>query len=225
MIDLKTGISSLEGIDDREHVILMAIYQFQLNNPKGMSWGDLWDLDIIQKMMSRQTFGHRLKDMLERRLLEREVIKNRRGKPTLYRLHSKLFDELREFNEKYSPDKMKKETQEFEKEMESYETGRYVESLMELAIGRINTLAIALAFFETEGAQSLFYEATYQDIEQILRCILARASKNRIEREQTMKKLFELLEPLAARPIGKRFGLDILYNLRQRMIKTVTDEK
>jgi hypothetical protein len=34
--------------------------------------------------------------MLERNLLEKEVIKNKRGKPTLYRLNSRLFVGLRE---------------------------------------------------------------------------------------------------------------------------------
>lgn len=218
MVDLKKGIGLFEGIDDRERLIFNAIFQFQLGNHRGMSFGELWELDTIPRNMSRQTFSHRLRDLVDRGLLEKEVVENRRGKPTFYRLNSKLFAELREFNEKYSPDKMKRETQEFEQEIESDETEHYVEALMELAIGRLNTLAIALTFFETEGARRLFYEATYQDIEQMLGCILARASKNREERERTMRKLFELLEPRARRPIGKRFGLDVLYDWKQKMI-------
>jgi hypothetical protein len=39
---------------------------------------------------------------------------------------------------------------------------------MELAFGLLNTLAIALTCFETEGAKWLFYDGTYQNIEQLL---------------------------------------------------------
>jgi DNA-binding transcriptional ArsR family regulator len=218
---LTNRIDLLEGIDNRERVILIAIFQFQLGNQRGLSWGELLNLKPIQKEMSRQTFSHRLKDLLRKELLEREVIKNKRGKPTLYRLEAKLFSELREFRDRFTPWGLDKEIQRFEKDVGFYETQRYVEAMMELAFGLLNTLAIALTNFETEGARWLFYEATYENVEQLFRYILNRASKSMEDRRQTLTMLFELLKSFSDRSVGKRFELDKVYNSREEITEAI----
>jgi len=158
--------------------------------------------------------------MLKRNLLEREVIKNRRGKPTLYRLNSKLFAGLKECRERYYPWNLEEKIESFEKDIASFETQSFVEAMMEPAFGLLNMLAIALVgFCETEVVRSLFYEATYKNIEQLLRNIVNRASRNKENKEETLGKLFEMLKTFAGRPIGKRFDLDAFYRLRQEIIK------
>jgi hypothetical protein len=85
-------------------------------------------------------------------------------------------------------------------------------------------LAIALtSYCETEVVRWLFYEATYENIEQLLRSILNRASRNKENKEETLVKLFEMLEPFAGRSIGKRFGLDVVYSSKQEIIKAAIE--
>ena len=50
-------------------------------------------------------------------------------------------------------------------------------------------------------------------------CGSERAWKGNAEKDQALNKMFEFLEPFAQRPIGKRFGLDYLYYLKQKIIK------
>jgi hypothetical protein len=130
---------------------------------------------------------------------------------------------LKEFREMFYPWSVESEIQRFQKDIESFETGRYVEATMELALGFLNVLAIALMFFETEGARWLFYDATYRNIAQLLRGILNRASKSKKDKEQILIKLFELLEAFAYRAIGKRFGLDEVCKLKQELIKMIVN--
>jgi hypothetical protein len=211
---MKDETRLLEGMDFRERIIVMNLFLFQLSNPKGLTFGELLDLGPIQEKMSRQTFSHRLKDMLERNLLEKEVIK------TLYRLNSKLFAELREFRERFYPWKLKAQIENFEKDVASFETQSFVEAMMELTFGLVNMLAIALiGYTETEVVRWLFYEATCENVEQLLRSIVNRASRNKEDKEKTLVKLFEMLEPFAGRSIGKRFGLDAVCNSKQELIK------
>jgi hypothetical protein len=101
-----------------------------------------------------------------------------------------------------------------------------VEAMMELAFGLLNMLAIALVgFCETEVVRSLFYEATYKNIEQLLRNIVNRASRNKENKEETLGKLFEMLETFAGRSIGKRFGLNAFYSSKQDIIKAAIEKK
>lgn len=215
---LKKGIRSLGELDDRESTILAAIFQVQISTHKGISWGELWKLETIQKKMARQTFSHRLKALLERGLIEREVINNRRGKPTLYRINPKLSAELEEFSI-VSPEKEKVIIEKFAEDVESLDTEHYVEAMMELALLHMYMWPIALTVLESEGARWLFFEANYQLFEKILGYIQSRAWKNNAEKEQALNKMFEFLEPFAHRSIGERFGMHDLYNLRQRIIE------
>lgn len=215
-------INLLRDVDDQERAILLTIFETQLEESKGISWGELLERPAIEKKMSRQTFSHRLKGLLQRQLLEKEVIKNKKGKPTLYRLNSKFFGELREIRARFYPWNVESEIQKFQKDIESWNTERYVEAMMELAFGRLNALAIALTCFDMDGARWMFYDATYRNIEQILRYVLDRASKGKNEKEQTLEKLFELLKSYAERPIGKRFGLDDVCNSRQEIIRIIS---
>jgi hypothetical protein len=50
---------------------------------------------------------------------------------------------------------------------------------------------------------------------------LTRASRSKKDKEQTLSKLFEVLEPFAKRPIGKRFDLNEVYDSKQEIIKTI----
>jgi DNA-binding HxlR family transcriptional regulator len=215
-------INLLADMDEMEHRILTAIFQAQVQN-KGMSWGELLELDTIGKKMSRQTFSHRLQDLQKRGLVVREEIKNKRGKPTYYRLNSGLYSELDEFREKFYPWAVEKEIRDFEKDIESHDTAHYVDAMMELALSRLIVLGIALSAFQQEGARWLFYEANYQNIEQILQHILERASRSKIDKEQTLSRLFEILEPYSERAIGKRFALDDVYNSKQAVIKAIVN--
>ena len=96
--------------------------------------------------------------------------------------------------------------------------------MIELALGRLYILPIALMFFKTEGARWMFYEENYQNIEKIFRYIIDRASRSEKDHKQTLNKIFELLEPLSTRPIGKRFGLDILYSGQEEIFKTFSHD-
>jgi DNA-binding transcriptional ArsR family regulator len=214
--------NDLEDIDDCHRLILVTIIQTQIDSPKGITWGELWDRNPIKQKMSRQTFSHRLKNLLERGVVEKEVIKNRKGKPTFYRVNSGLFTDLREIREKNYPWNMEKAIDEFEKDIANYDTKLYVEALLELAFGQLNLLAILLNSFELEGARWMFYETNYLNLEQILKLILNRARRSRTDKEQTMLKLFEILEPLAKGQIGKQFGLDEVYNARQELIDKIS---
>ena len=221
---MKNETRLLEGMDFRERFIVRNLFLFQLGNPKGITFGELWDLGPIQDKMSRQTFSHRLRDLWKKGLLEKEVIKNRRGKPTLYRLNSRLFAGLREFRERFYPWKLKGQIESFEKDTASFETQSYVEAMMELTFGLVNMLAIALiAYTESEIVRWFFYEATYENMEQLFRSIVNRASENKESKENTLVKLFEMLEAFAGRSIGKRFGLDVVYSSKQEIIKAAID--
>jgi hypothetical protein len=213
----------LEDLDDNERAILDLIFQVQLVEQRGITWGELLEREPIKKMMSRQTFSHRLKGLLESGTLEKEVIKNKKGKPTLYRLNSKLFSTLHEFRSRYYPWDVEKKIQEFEKEISSYDTEHYIDAMLELAFGRLNLLAIALTFFDQEGARLIFYEENYKIIERILWNVLNRAGRSKVDKEQTLLKLFELLEPFSKRPIGKRFDLNEVYNSKQGLIDKILE--
>jgi hypothetical protein len=218
-------ISALGDIDRREHAILATIFQAQQKNEVGISWGELLECDPISKIMSRQTFSHRLRDLLERGLIVKEEIKNKRGKPTYYRLNSGLFSELDEFKERFYPWAVEKEIRDFEKDIESYDTAHYVDAMMELALSRLVVLGIALSAFEQEGARWLFYEANYQNIEHILQHIIRRASRSNVDKELTLSKLFEVLEPFSKRSIGTRFALDKVHDSKQAFINAIIDKK
>jgi DNA-binding transcriptional ArsR family regulator len=217
-------ITLLRDIDRREHAILATIFEAQLADPEGICWGNLLENKQIEKLMSRQTFSHRLKGLLQRGLIEKNAIRNKRGKPTFYRLNSGLFTELREFRVRFYPWKVESDIQKFEKDIESFDTEKYIDATIELAFGRLIVLAIALTCFETEGARWMFYEATYQNIEQLLRYILERASRSKKDKEQALTQLFELLSPYSTRSIGKRFGLDEVYASKQIIIKKILKE-
>ncbi|MCW4004579.1 MAG: hypothetical protein NWE95_11780 [Candidatus Bathyarchaeota archaeon] len=219
---MKIGVFA--DLDKREQAILSSIFQVQLEEPKGISWGHLLELDPIKKLMSRQTFSFRLQGLIQMGLVKKEVIRDRRGKPTLYRLDSRLFAELKEFRDKFYPWSVDSEIQRFQRDVETLETSRYVDATMELALGRLSVLAIALTAFETEGARWLFYEATYQQIERLLRGILERSSKSKEDKSQTLNKLFDLLDAFAGTAIGKRFGLDGVSRSRHEIIKAIVGE-
>jgi DNA-binding transcriptional ArsR family regulator len=212
-------------MDEMEHRILAAIFQAQGQNKRGLSWGELLECDTIGKKMSRQTFSHRLQDLQKRGLVVREEIKNKRGKPTYYSLNSGLFSEMHEFREKIYPWTVEKEIRDFEKDIESYDTAHYVDAMMELALSRLIVLGITLSAFQQEGARWLFYEANYQNIEQILQHVLKRASRSYKDKEQTLSKLFEILEPFAKRSIGKRFALDEVCNSKNTIINAIIQDK
>jgi hypothetical protein len=162
--------------------------------------------------------------MVKRNLLEKEVVKNRRGKPTLYRLNSKLFAGLRDSRERFYPWKLKSRIESFEKGIASFETQSYVEAMMELMFGLVNMLVIGLtAFTDSEIVRWLLYEATYEDMEHVFRSVVNRASRSRKDMEKTLVKLFEMLEPFASRSIGKRFELDAVYNSKQELIRTAME--
>ena len=147
-----------------------------------------------------------------------------RGNPTLYRLESNLYTELMEFREMSYPGYLKSEIKRFEADAESLETKRYIEAMIELALGRLYILPIALMFFNTEEARRIFYDENYHNIEQIFRYILNRASRSKEDQKQTLNKLFEFLEPFSNRPIGIRFELNEIYNAKEEIIKTITEE-
>jgi len=52
---------------------------------------------------------------------------------------------------------------------------------------------------------------------------LNRASRSKEDKEQTLLKLFELLEGFAGRSIGKRFVLDEVCEAKQEIIKAIVD--
>jgi DNA-binding transcriptional ArsR family regulator len=215
---LKKGIRSLGELDERESTILAALFQVQISTHKGIGWGELWKLETIQKKMARQTYSKRLKSLLERGLVEREVFNSRRGKPTRYRINPKLSAELEEFSI-VSPEKEKVIIEKFAEDAEALDTEHYVEAMMELALLHMYLWPIALTVLKSEGARWLFFEANYQLFEKILAYIQSRAWKNNAEKERALNKMFEFLEPFAHRPIGKRFGLDDLYDMKQRIIE------
>jgi hypothetical protein len=70
---LRKGIGSLEDVDFRELVILAAIFEFQQRTSEGISWGELLGQKAIQGKMSRQTFSHRLRGLLDRGILKKDV--------------------------------------------------------------------------------------------------------------------------------------------------------
>ena len=67
----------------------------------------------------------------------------------------------------------------------------------------------------------MFYEENYQNIEQILRYILNRASRSKEDQKQALDKLFELLEPFSQRPIGERFELNEVYKAKEEIIDNI----
>ena len=136
------------------------------------------------------------------------LLETKKRKPTFYRLNPGLFAELCEFREKNYPWNMKNAIKEYEKEIQDYYTQRYVEAMLEIAFGQLSLLTIALANFKLEGAKGIFYDANYDNLQQILTYILKRVNRSTTDKEQTLSKLFELLEPYAERRIGKQFGLD-----------------
>lgn len=217
------GIRSLDRLDDRERSILSCIFQFQIEDEKGVSWGKLLDLIEITNKMSRQTFSLRLKALTERGLIEKEIINDERGKPTFYRLESKLFNELKEHREFLSWN-LEKAIHDFDKDIESFSTPQYVEGMMELANGILDSSIILLTVPQTDGAKWMLYESTYKNIEVVFRKILKRAIESQEDKKQTLVKLFEILEPLSQRPIGKRFGFGELYDLRRYVIKSQLEQ-
>lgn len=208
-----------------EFAIIQTIFKYQYEEePKGILWGELLNsVSIKTTMMSRQTFSNRLKDLFDKGLVEKEKIIGQRGNPTLYRLEPNLYAGLMEFGEMSFPGYLKNEIERFEKDIESFETKIYIEDLMELALARLNVLAIAIMVFKTEGARWMFYEENYQNIEQILGYILNRASRSKEDKKQTLNKLFEILEPFSNRPIGRRFELHEIYNAKDDIIRNIVE--
>lgn len=214
---------SLAGLDVREHAILMCIFQIQLDDPKGISWEKLYELEPISNEMARLTFSRKLKGLIEKGLVEQDVIKNKRGNPTLIRLNSKLLADLKEFREMFLPWNLENKIKEFEKRIEPLDTQSYTEAQMELTTCLLDFLIIALMLLEKEGTKNFFYEATYSNIENIFKSILDRASRSKEDKEKTLRKLFELLDVLSTRPIGKHFELDEVSYYKEEIIRTVKE--
>lgn len=216
-------IFNIRGLDSRELAIIQAIYTSQYDaNPKGISWSDLLKSSRIMEKMARQTFSRRLKGLLDKGYVEKDRLMGQRGNPILYRLESNLYAELMEFRELSYPGYLKNEIERFEKDAESLETVRYIEAMIELALGRLYILPIALMFFNTEEARRIFYDENYHNIEQIYRYILNRASRSKEDQKETLNKLFEFLEPFSNRPIGKRFELNEIYKAKKEIIDNIT---
>jgi hypothetical protein len=202
-----------------------TIYKYQNEkDPQGIRWSHLLKLVQKEREMSRQTFSKRLRGLLKKNLVETEKILGLRGNPTLYRINSTMFAELAEFWEMSYPGYIENEIESFAKEIESFETDIYIEAMMELALGRLYVLPISLMLFKTEGARWLFYEENYKNIEKICRYILTRASQSSRDCKQTLNKIFEFLEPLSIRPIGKRLGLDILHSGKEEILKVFSQD-
>lgn len=91
---------------------------------------------------------------------------------------------------------------------------------MELANGLLDSLVILLMIQKTEGAKWMLYESTYNNIECLFGKILKKATTSGEDKKRTLMKLFEILQPLSNRPIGKRFGLAELYDQREWLIKS-----
>ena len=222
---MKDETELLAGLDFRERVLVRCLFLVQLSHPKGLTFGQLIKIPSVSVKMSRRTYSHRLKELVNKGLLEKEVIMNRRGKPTLYRLNSRLFAGLREERERFYPWKLTAQIESFKKDTASFETSSYVEAMMELAFGLVSMLSIALtAYTESEIVRWLFYEATYENMEQVLRSIVNRASRSKEDKEETLVKLFEMLKPLASRSIGKRFGLEGVYSSEQDIINAAIEK-
>jgi len=135
-----------------------------------------------------------------------------------------MFTELTEFWEMSYPGYIENEIESFAKEIEPFKTNDYIEAMMELALGRLYVLPLSLMLFKTEGARWMFYETNYKNIEKICRYIIIRASNSRDDLMEALNKIFELLEPLSTRPVGKRFGLDILYSGQEEIFKTFSHD-
>jgi len=142
----------------------------------------------------------------------------------LYRLNSRLFTGLKKARDLVYPWDLRGKIESFERDIASFETRKYVDANMELLFELVNMLTIALtAYTESETVRALFYEATYENIEQIFRSIVNRASRKKEDKEETLAKLFEMLEPFAARPIGKRFGFDAVCSAKQEIIRIAVE--
>ena len=109
----------------------------------------------------------------------------------------------------------------FLQEYEKLETPQYVEAIMRLIFGRLYALPISLMVLKGELSRWMFYEANYQLIEKLLRCILDRAEINEKNKEDSLKKLFKLLEDFSNHPISKFTGPDELYHSKEEIIDRI----
>jgi len=203
---------------------MKSLLEIQIEKPEGIRWGELLEFKPIKKSMARRTFAKALRRLVERGLVKKEKIKNRRGNPVLYSINPKLFAELCEIRSMFFPWIVEDEIERFKKDIEPLDTQKYVEAIMGVALSRLIVLAISLMFFKTEGRWAL-YEAVYVEIEQLLKCILDRALKSKKEKKQALSKLFEILEAFADIPIGKRFGLDEICRVKKEIIKLIVNKE
>ena len=216
-------IDFLIDLDEREKIIIGCIFEKQLQDPKGISWGELLKMPAIRGHMSRQTFSNRLKGLIERGIVKKERMKNKRGNPVLYSLEPRFFAELKEVREKIYPWEVRRLIENLIKDIKPLRPSQYVEAIMEVIFSRLNVLAISLLAFDREGARWIFYESAYGDIEFLLRKIIEKASESKENKEEILLKLFEILEGFAERPLGKRFQLDEVCKAKKEIIKLITN--
>jgi hypothetical protein len=198
--------------DEREQIILGTILAYQLENPVGIQYGDLWKKIKPQKIMCYQTFNRKLSALIEDKdsIIEREVIKNKRWKPTLYRIKKIILFNINEQNEILDSLYVQKETDSFIHNIQSLDTNTYVKAVMEFLFGRLTLVAITVMLYDNEKIQEFSLYSIRDNIVNLISSIGERG-KNREEKEKIFNALFEILEPFSSRPIGKSLQLDKIY--------------
>ena len=174
--------------------------------------------EVVKLDIPPRTFARVLRSLEEKNAVMWEHIEGEKKHAKFYKLHSMFAVDFEELASMVSLGWVENRINAFIQENEKLETPQYIEAIMRLIFSRLNVLAISLMALKGEFSRWMFYQANYQLVEKLLRCILDRAEINEKNKEDSLRQLFELLEDFSNLPSGKFTGLDEMYNSREEVI-------
>lgn len=210
----------------REQIILGTILNYQYENSNGIRHGKLWLLIQKTEKMPYSSFNRILSKLVKEKdsIIEKEVIGNKKGKPTLYRIKKDIFFGILEKNEIIYELLIKKEVDSFIDDIQNLDTNAYVNAVMEFLFGHITLLGIVAMLYENKKVRDISYYAVFDNIVRLIDSI-ADKGKSKEEKEKIFESLFEVLKPFSERGIGKKVSLDKIYEGWKDIKSTINSSK
>jgi len=196
------GFDFLEKIDKREEIVLQIILKYQIENGmKGLMWSKLCNMVYLYGI-PKKTFIKVIRDLENKKAVIWKKIEGEKKQAKFYEINPIYFQKSREFYMMSMLGMRQKEIDEYVKECEKMETQEYISKMMLLIYSSFNVLPFYLILFKEDFSRWLYYEANNIRIEELLRRILGRAERSGKDKEETLKKLFEMLAPFSNSHIG-----------------------
>lgn len=203
--------TDFKGLKENELGILFKIFWHQQEDPNGIRSNVLKKTTPLRGAMNDTAFYNRLKVLLERGLVEKEIIRpSGKREQVYYHIKKEIFDIMCEesIHTKYLLEEVKKQ---FLIDIKKYKPEAYAAAIIEFLFGRLILVALDTIITNEKEMRDTYYYYIFEDIKGLLEGLYLRTLSSKEDKHIAYCTLLELFQPYSATPLGKQTKLDEAY--------------